>query len=131
MRRYDTNCESCGVLETTATVKEAADGALRCASCGNFAPQHFGPANIPQMRVESAGEDSRDPARVADGTEKFNLGLRGVDTPIGKRPDGRPRLAYRPLTNHEAGSNRKIREIAKRQGLTPAYNGAYRPIGGR
>lgn len=129
-RRYDTNCPACGVLETVATVQDAADGALRCPACGDFVPQHFGPSSFPGLRVDATGDDATDPSRVADGSSRFNLGLRGIDTVCGTRPDGKPQLSYRPLTHNEVGSRRKAREIALRQGLEPA-GGAYRSIGGR
>jgi len=131
MRRYDTSCPACGVLETLATVEDAGLGMLRCPGCGDFAAQHFGPSNAVQMRVDSSGEDSRDPRRVADGSASWNIGLPGVDAVVGTRPDGKPKLAYRPLSNHEVSSNRKRREIAARHGLTPTEKAAYRPIGGR
>lgn len=131
MRRYDTNCPACGVLETLATVEDAGLGMLRCPGCGDFAAQHFGPSNAVQMRVDSAGEDSKDPRRIADGSASWNAGLPGVETVIGQRRDGKPKLAYRPLSNSEVSSNRKRREIAARHGLTPTEKAAYRPIGGR
>ncbi len=131
MRRYDTACGACGILETLATVQDAADGALRCPQCGDFVPQHFGPAHGVGMRVDATGDDATAPFRVAEGTARFNLGLPGVDTVVGAWPDGKPRLAYRPLTHHEVGSRRNAREIALRHGLKPAGGGAYRSIGGK
>jgi hypothetical protein len=131
MPRYDTFCEDHGVLETYASMETAGLGMLQCPTCLNFCPQSFGPANAVEMRVDSAGEDSRDPRRVADGSASWNIGLPGVDAVVGTRPDGKPKLAYRPLSNHEVSSNRKRREIAARHGLTPTEKAAYRPIGGR
>ena len=130
-RRYDVLCPLDGVLETVASVEDATAGALTCPACGDFCPQHFGAASFPGMRIDATGEDSGDPRRIRDGSSVFNLGLSGVETTIGTRADGKPKLAYRPLTHHEVGSRGKAREIALRQGLEPAGGGAYRVIGGR
>jgi hypothetical protein len=131
VRRYDCLCSEHGIQETIASVEDAAADALMCPTCGNFAPQHFGASGLPQMRVDAAGENCRDAGRVADGTAGWNMGLGGITTELGRRPDGTKATAYRPITHHEVGSNRRLREIAKRQGLVPLSNGAYRPIGGR
>jgi hypothetical protein len=119
------------VQETIASVQDASDGLLRCPICSNFCPQHFGPSHGVGMRIDCTGEDATSAFRVEEGTARFNLGLRGIDTVVGKRPDGKPKLAYRPITHHEVGSRRNAREIALRQGLEPASGGAYRSIGGR
>ncbi|GAC1496154.1 MAG: hypothetical protein NVS1B2_15990 [Vulcanimicrobiaceae bacterium] len=131
MPRYDVSCPLCGIREINAPSATAMSGALRCA-CGVPATQHFSPANLPGARIDAGGEDSPHAARQADGTHEFNLGLRGVDRVVGTRRDGKPALAYRPLTNHEVGSNHNAREIGKRQGLIPMDNsGRYRSLGGR
>lgn len=117
--------------ETIASVQDAGDGLLRCPLCSNFCPQHFGSTHFPGLRVDCTGDDSGDARRVRDGSSIYNLGLGGVDTVVGKRPNGKPRLSYRPLTHHEVGSRRNAREIAFRQGLEPASGGAYRSIGGK
>jgi hypothetical protein len=85
-------------------------------------------------RIDAAGEDSRDPRRIADGTAHLNLGLPGVDTVVGTRRswdpklDGKPATEYRPITNQEVASNRNRRELAKRSGLDPIERGVYRGL---
>lgn len=76
---------------------------------------------VPGVRIDAAGDDSTDPKRVRDGTAIFNTGLPGVDTVIGTRKDGRPALAYRPLSNREVSSNANRREILKRTEKLVAY----------
>ena len=77
--------------------------------------------------IDAAGDDSQDPRRVADGSYRFNVGLPGVETVIGTRPDGKPATSYRPISNNEVGSARKAKEIAKRAGLVPLdAGGRYR-----
>lgn len=131
MPRYDVSCELCGVGETFATIEDARLRRFACPYCGLSAPQHFSPRSFPQARIDSAGEDSTDPRRIADGSAGWNLGLRGIDTVVGTRPDGSKMLEYRPLTNHEVSSNRARSEAAKRQGMTPMERGSYRPLGSR
>lgn len=84
---------------------------------------------LPHARISCAGEDAAAAHRVADGTAKFNMGLPGVETVVGTRADGKPKLEYRPLTHNEVGSNRNAREIAKRNGLEPLGAGAFRAVG--
>jgi hypothetical protein len=129
--RYDLFCQLHDVVETFATVETVRSGTLCCPYCGLEAPQVFSPRSFPQARIDSAGEDSTDPRRIADGSAGYNLGLRGIDTVVGTRPDGTPMLEYRPLTNHEVSSNRARSEAAKRQGMTPMERGSYRPLGSR
>lgn len=83
----------------------------------------------PLIRIECSGESASDPRRIADGTAEFNMGLPGVETVVGTRADGKPKLAYRPITHHEVGSNKNAREIAKRNGLEPMTSGSYRTAG--
>lgn len=101
-------------------------GRRRC-----FAPveQVITAASLPGMRMEAAGDDAAAPGRIADGTAKFNMGLPGVETVVGTREDGKPKLAYRPITHNEVGSNRNAREIAKRNGLEPMTSGTFRSVG--
>jgi hypothetical protein len=84
---------------------------------------------LPGIRIDCASEDATSDARRADGTAHINIGLPGVETVIGTREDGKPKLAYRPLTHHEVGSNANAREIAKRNGLEMIGEGAYRSVG--
>ncbi len=77
-----------------------------------------------------AGEPSSDPRRRVDGTSEFNMGLPGVDTVIGTRADGKPKLAYRPISHNELATDRKRKEYAKRKGLIPMET-PKRAIGGR
>lgn len=130
-RLYDANCADCGVNEILASVQDvrANGGRVPCGDCGALVEQYIGPRHGQYIRIDAGGEDSTDPKRVADGTAGFNMGLKGVDTVVGQRPDGKPRLAYRPFSNAELGSNRAIREEAKRQGLTPADGGRFRTVG--
>jgi hypothetical protein len=79
--------------------------------------------------IDAGGEDSPHPSRIADGSAKFNMGLPPVETVVGVKPDGKPKLATRPITNHELGSNRGVREYAKRNGLIPTSEGRFRGIG--
>lgn len=127
-RLYDVACPDCGVNEVLAMPEEARALALRCGDCGQPAPQHFSPAHLPGVRIDAASEDVPIPGRIADGSAGYNAGLPGVNTQIGIRPDGKPRLAYRPITNAELGSNRGVREYAKRHGLEPADGGRYKTI---
>jgi hypothetical protein len=83
---------------------------------------------VPGVRIDAGGEDSPIPERVADGTAHFNAGLPGIDKDVGTRPDGKRALEYRPITNHELGSNRNIKEYAKRHGLEPLDGGRYRSL---
>ena len=100
-------------------------GRRRCVS---EVQRVFDRAYLPGVRIDAGGEDARLPERVADGSAKFNVGLPGIDTVVGQRPDGKPRLAYRPITNHEVGSNKNAREIAKRNGLEMIGSGSYRSV---
>jgi hypothetical protein len=128
--RYDVNCPLCGIVEVSAPMEFAMAGSLAC-SCGAPAPQVFTADHLAGVRIDAGGEDSPHPQRRHDGTAGINLGLKGIDTVVGQRADGKPKLDYRPLTNHEVGSNRKAREIAKQQGLIPMGGGRYRSLGSR
>lgn len=139
MPRYDLRCDSHGLHEVFARMGDPLEcqaappvnpyhpekGRRRC-----FAPveQVISPSALPGVRIDCAGDSSRDERRIADGTADFNMGLPGVDTVVGTRPDGKPKLAYRPLTHHEVGSNANAREIAKRKGLEMVGDGAYRTV---
>lgn len=126
MPLYDVNCATCGVGETSAPISEASD--LRCPSCGESAPQRFSEANLGIVLIEAGGEDSPHAGRRADGTAGLNIGLPPVDRIVGTRPDGKPMIDSRPRTNHEVGSNRNAREIAKRHNLEPLSSGRYRSL---
>ncbi len=94
-------------------------------------PLAFVPAMLPNVRIDSAGEDlaaAVNPGRAADGTNRFNLGLRGVETSLGRDASGKERLAYRPISNAEVGSNQNARELAARHNLTPIESGRYRSL---
>ena len=127
-RAYDVRCSDCGVNEVIATVDEARADALRCGYCGRPAPQFFASDRRFYASIENADEDARDPARVKDGTAKFNVGLFGRETVVGTRRDGKPKIAYRPIARNELPTNRAVREEAKRQGLTPVESGSFRAI---
>lgn len=113
-------CPECGT-EHLLPVDNLAETCFRCWRAAN--PFE----GCPSIRIDAAGDDSRDPRRVKDGTAGFNVGLRGVETPIGKRPDGSTVLDYRPISHNEVGSNRRRRELAKRQGLE-VRDGVYRGL---
>jgi hypothetical protein len=137
--RYDIRCEAHGVHEVFRKFGEPfaceaappvnpyrpAKGRQRCF---HEVEQIITSAGMPGVRIDCAGENSTSEQRIADGTAQFNMGLRGVDTVVGVRPDGKPKLEYRPLTHHEVGSNANAREIAKRTGLEMQGEGAYRTV---
>ena len=81
------------------------------------------------LSIDTAGEDSRHPERIADGSARFNMGLKGIDTPIGTNPDGTAKLAYRAVANNELASRRAVKEYAKRTGCTPLESSCKRAIG--
>lgn len=100
----------------------------RAPLCFDCRPPSPFSANV---SIEVGCENSTDPRRVADGSAIFNVGLPGVETVIGTRPDGRPRTSYRPVTNDELGTARARREYAKRAGLEPAITKVKRVVGGK
>lgn len=118
-------CITCG----TWVHLVADDETPRCFACSN-ARNPYAEKGI-RCSVEAEGEDARDPRRVADGTAGFNLGLRGVDTVVGTRPDGTPKLAYRPITHNELSTARARREYARRTGCTVLTPSVKRAVGGR
>jgi len=126
---YDANCPTCGVNEILAVPSEVHDGLVQCGLCRAWVPQLIGPSHGQYVRIDAGGEPIETSQRRRDGTAEYNLGLYGVDTVVGTRPDGKPKLAYRPITHHELKNNRGVREAAKRQGLTPVEHGRYRTIG--
>ena len=127
--RYDVRCAHCGPSEVFAHSRDV-PGALRCGHCGERAPQVFSAASLPQTRMVVGGEDVTTAARVAEGTSHINIGLPPVETIVGKRADGKPRLATRPVTHNELGTARGAREYAKRHGLIPQGD-TYRAVGPR
>lgn len=86
------------------------------------------PVGVPNVRIDAAGDDSTNAQRVADGSARFNTGLRGIETVVGTRRDGKPAIEYRPISNAEVSSNRNRRELAKRQGLGTYESGVYRGL---
>ncbi|MDE2105312.1 MAG: hypothetical protein KGL39_49255 [Patescibacteria group bacterium] len=115
-------CPDCGRFHSW---KNSTDG--RCFHCSNAHNPFLGIG----MRIETGSEDSTDPARVADGTSRFNMGLPGVETVVGTRADGQPKLAYRPVSNNELATARARREYAKRHGLEPKVEKTFRAVGGK
>lgn len=113
-------CPQCGAEHLLDTAEQGAP----CFACWRAA----NPVSLPNVRIDAAGDDSSDPSRVADGTAKFNSGLRGVEIDTGRRKNGKAALDYRPITNHEVGSNANRRELAKRQGLGVYEPGIYRGL---
>lgn len=86
-----------------------------CFDCTQKQRQGGGPLVL----IDAGGEDSPHPARIADGSAGWNAGLPPIDNGDG---------TYRPVTNHELGSNRGVREYAKRHGLVPMTAGRYRGL---
>jgi hypothetical protein len=111
---------SCG----RGSVLEKYDACFDCANADN-------PFLGVSCSIEVGAEDSRDQRRIADGSAGFNAGLPGVETVVGTRPDGKPRLEYRPVTNAEVGTGRSLREYAKRCGLEPVSKGRVKRAVGR
>ena len=100
-----------------------------CFECAN-AVNPFAQKQV-TMSVEAEGEDATDPRRVRDGTARFNIGLRGVDSVVGRNPDGTAKLAYRPIAHNELPTARARREYAKRTGCTPHQDSIKRAVGGK
>lgn len=129
MPLYDVLCATCGVHEVFRRIHD--DSPFQCALCGGKAEVVFSPHHVPQMSIVSTGEDSTDSRRVADGTAQYNMGLPPLETVVGTRPDGKPKLATRPVTHNELGSARAVNDYAKRHGLIPLSSVSKRAIGGR
>lgn len=115
-------CPDCG---RSHSWMNSTDG--RCFHCSNAHNPYLGIG----MSIEVGCEDSRDPERVADGTASFNMGLPGVETVVGKRADGKPKLAYRPVSNNELATARSRREYAARHGLKPMAEKTFRAVGSK
>ena len=138
---YDVECPRHGVHEIVRRIGEplscenaprVSRHSVRRQRCFHAVEVRFSPESLPQARIDAGGEDATDvPQRVRDGTSQFNLGLPGVERVIGERSTGKVALEYRPITNHELGSNAGVREYAKRHGLIPMERGKYRPLGSR
>ena len=123
--RYDARCETHGLFEVIRPISQASEP-FACATpgCGLEATQSFSPEHVHHARIDdmaSVGHDRTDPR-----TRDVNLGLGGTYVTVGQRADGTAIKEYRPTTNAEASSNKRAREIARSQGLTPADNGRYR-----
>lgn len=84
-----------------------------------------------RMSVDATGEDATIPGRVADGTHIYNMALPGEKIPTGERDAyGQMKVKTRPVANNEVTSHRRLKEAAKRAGLTPMERQA-RAVGGR
>jgi hypothetical protein len=100
-----------------------------CFDC-THARNEFAAKNI-RLSVEDAAYNSTDPARIADGSAEYNMGLPGVPGEvIGTDVYGMTRRKMRPVHNNEITSGRKLREMAKRAGLTP-LEAPKRAVGGK
>lgn len=97
----------------------------RCFRCANSSNPFLGI----RFGIEVGSEDSDDPRRVADGTAQYNVGLPGVETIVGTRADGKPKIAYRPVTNSEIGTGRARRQYAERHGLQAVEAKTVRAVG--
>lgn len=115
-------CPDCGRLHSWMNSTDS-----RCFHCSNAHNPFLGIG----MRLEVGCEDSSDPGRVADGTSAFNMGLPGVETVVGTRADGKPKTAYRPVSNNELATARARREYAKSRGLEPLAQKTYRTVGSK
>lgn len=103
-------CVPCGgVFKTYPSIDSPV-----CFDCKN----ESNPFSNIRCSIEAEGEDVTIPQRVREGTAGINLGLRGFDVPVGKRPDGSVATEYRPITHNELPSFRKRREYAKQTGMT-------------
>ena len=90
----------------------------RCFDCSHRSNPYA--AKGIRMSVDAAGEDSTDPRRIADGSASYNYGLPGIPGEvIGKDAYGKTKREIRQVHNNEITSGRKLREMAKRAGLTP------------
>jgi hypothetical protein len=116
-------CSQCG--ERHLALK--ADAAPLCFDCS---PNPYKEKGI-RMSVDAAGDDSTVPARIAEGTQGFNMALPPVEGEIiGKDAYGQTRRKLRPVAHNEIASNRQLKEKAKRAGLTQPEP-AKRAVGGR
>lgn len=89
-----------------------------CFTCSN-SRNPYAAKNI-RMSIEAEPQPSTSPARIADGTAEYNLGLPGVPGEvIGKDAYGNTKRKVRPVHINEVASARKRRELAKRANLTP------------
>lgn len=95
--------------------------------CSEPVHRHFSADSVPFGSIDAMGDDVTTDNRRADGSAGWNLGLPGVTTVVGTKANGKPKTAYRPLTNREVGSNRNAQEIAKRNNLTALDDGRRRP----
>lgn len=117
-------CSDCGVEHLAEKVAIES----YCFNCKQY--RNGGPRYSVYASIDAGGEDSTDPRRIADGTAAFNVGLPGVETQVGVRADGRPKLHYRAVTNNELATSRGVREYARRHNLEPIAT-HKRAIGGR
>lgn len=114
-------CPDCGAVHGRLFSSEN-----RCFDCENVR----NPFTSIGASIDVGPQDSTEPSRVRDGTAAFNVGLPGVETVIGRRPDGKPRLSYRPIANNELGTTRNRNEYAKRHGLiTMDPKGSKKAVG--
>lgn len=117
-------CGGCGAI-----TKDYADKPM--PECFDCSQKHNPYGGSIYLSVEAEGEDSTNPQRIREGTAHINLGVRGVETVVGKNPDGSDKLAYRPIAHNELQTARKRREHAKRTGSTMLEGTTKRAIGGR
>jgi hypothetical protein len=117
-------CKRCGA----AYLASSDEPAGLCFGCNQ---QHnpFAAKGV-RMSADAEGEDVRDPRRRAQGTAHINLGLPGVSTVVGTRPDGTPKTAYRGITHNELPTKRARRNYAERNGMT-MLDAPKRAVGGR
>ena len=88
----------------------------------------FAAKNV-RMSVDASCDDSTNPARVKEGTADKNMGLPSVPgDPIGRDAYGQMRRTRRPVSNNEIASARRLKEMAKRAGLSPLET-AKRAVG--
>jgi hypothetical protein len=128
--RYDVDCPAHGVQEVFSVPSIAISGYVPCGICAGAA-RVVPVVNSGGVRIDAAGDDltaRNAPQRVADGSAKYNIGLKGVEVSLGRDASGKERRSYRPITNAEVGSNARAAELAKRQGLTPIDGARYRSV---
>lgn len=106
-------CDGAGVPEHggpwRATPEEPATEAGTCPRCAKSQVEYLFGIRVDD--AENIGSERSDPR-----TRGVNLGLPG------RVVDGR----YQPAMSAEFNSNSKLRDHAKRHGLTPADSGRYR-----
>ncbi len=102
-----------------ATAESPATPEGRCPHCGGNGPEYLFGIRIDD--AENIGRERTDPR-----TAGVNLGLPGRSVVVGRKADGSAKMGYEPARSAEYNNNRKIRDHALANGLTPIDGGRYR-----